>query len=260
MSCNNKRVGILMMNTPNVSKYAHIATFINYKYCSKHGYAFIVERCPSKRDMNKNWMWDNKNEYLIVWSKPVMIKRHLSNYDYLLVIDSDAVFLDQEKKVESFVNSYIDDKICMITGQDCLKEGHCFDASHLNAGVILVINKKKTFEILDRWIAGADKECVDWKYQHPREQMCLQILKDLDFQQEIKIISHKEINGLDGLWIRHYMTMTSEQRLSLMDKHFFTFFANECHSTSTGHLKYIIIIIICILSICLYMIKKPNPF
>jgi hypothetical protein len=234
MSCATKRIAVLMVNTPGIHKYGHIATYINYKYCSMHGYAFIVERCPRKEDMKKDWMWNNDNEYLIVWSKPALLRRHLSNYDYILIIDSDALFLNQEKRIEDIIHKYIDNskETCIIAGEDCQTKDNCYSKDALNAGVMLFANKPKTLTIIDHWMKAAENECVDWKYQHTREQMCLQILKDQKYNDNIKIIPHDEINGADGNWIRHYMATSNEDRIAIFNKHFHDFFRDECPSLS----------------------------
>ena len=68
---------ILILNSPNILEYAHTATIINKLYANKYNYDFIVERCPLKEDLNKDYMWDGENEYKFVWSKPSLIKKHL---------------------------------------------------------------------------------------------------------------------------------------------------------------------------------------
>jgi hypothetical protein len=195
-----------MVNSPNIPLYAHKSAINNYLYCVKYGYAFIVERCPDINDLNKDYMWDPSNEYLLVWSKPILVKRHLYNYEYLLIIDSDAIFIDFEKSLDYLINTYFtNDDICIIAGGDCFNSSTCWGAKDdLNAGVMLFKNIPKTFEILNNWYEAANNECIDWKYQHPREQQCLNILKS-KYNNNIKVIPHYEMNGVDGIYIRHYL-------------------------------------------------------
>lgn len=236
MSCSTKRIAVLMINTPRMHKYGHLAAYINYKYCSKHNYTFIVERCPRKEDMKKDWMWNEDNQYVIVWSKPAFFKWHLAHYDFIFIIDSDAIFLDHEKKIENLIHKYMekDKDVCILAGEDCLKEGSCYAKHALNAGVMLFANKPQTFVIIDHWISAAEKECSDWKHQHTREQMCLQILKERNYDKNIKIIPYHEINGADGKWVRHYMDTSNDERSRVFDNHFTDFFRDECHFLQTS--------------------------
>lgn len=230
MSCHTSRIAILMISTPDIKNYGHLAAYINYKYCARHGYTFLTERCPRKQDMNKDWMWNDNEPYRIVWSKPALIRRHLPNYDYLFFIDSDAIFINHEKTVETLIEKYMKKtkKISVLVGEDCLNKTTCWDKNNLNTGAMLFKNTPDTIKILDKWINAANNECVDWKYRHTREQMCLQILKDKYYPHTIKTIPYHEINGVDGTWINHYMDMSAEERTRFLSKHFTDFFQTEC--------------------------------
>ena len=224
-----------MLNTPGIHLYGHLSAYINYKYCSQHGYTFIVERCPQKEDIKKDWMWDETNQFLIVWSKPALVRRHLPNYDYLLILDSDALFLDHDKKIENLIEKYMNKihqtDVCILAGQDCMHSTWCWSKTQLNAGVIFFKNNPQTLTILDHWINSTKDECKKWKYEHSREQMCLQVLKEKHYKKNIKIIPYYEINGVDGHWIRHYMAVTSDERFKLMNQHFQHFFGQECRNS-----------------------------
>ena len=191
---------ILVLNSPNIAEYAHTATIINKLYANKYNYDFIVERCPLKEDLNKDYMCDSADEYKFVWSKPSLIKKHLKNYDYLFYIDSDAIFVNHEQSIDSFIDENFTNETCLLFGTDCITKNSCFyilknDLNNLNAGVIIVKNTDKTFEILDRWIEAPNTICRPFKYFHPREQGCINIIKY--FYNEIKIVNHYKLNGID---------------------------------------------------------------
>ena len=93
LTCDKNQICVIMINSPNIPLYGHKSAINNYLYCVKHGYSFIVERCPAMNDTEKDYMWNNNNEYLLVWSKPTLVKRHLQNYKYVFFIDSDAIYL-----------------------------------------------------------------------------------------------------------------------------------------------------------------------
>jgi hypothetical protein len=209
---------ILVLNSPNIGDYAHTATIINKLYANKYNYDFIVERCPLKEDLNKDYMWDGKDEYMFVWSKPSLIKKHLKNYDYLFYIDSDAIFVDHEQTIDSFIDKNFTNKTCLLFGTDCITKNNCFYnfKNDLNAGVIIVKNTDKTFEILDKWIQAPNTDlCRQFKYIHPREQGCINFIKY--FYNEIKIVDYYKLNGIDGLWIKHYMGTSYNTRCKILN-------------------------------------------
>ena len=209
---------IIMLNSPNIAKYAHMATIINKLYANKYNYDFIVERCPLKEDLNKDYMWDANNEYIFVWSKPSLIKKHLINYDYIFYIDSDAIFVNHEKTMDSFIDENFTNEICLIFGSNCVTKNFCFYKNQLNAGVIILKNTDKTFEILDKWIKAPNTElCHEWKYKHPREQECLNLIKKKYNYNEIKIIDYYKLNGIDGTWIKHYMGTKYDERCKILN-------------------------------------------
>ena len=209
---------ILVLNSPNIGEYAHQATIINKLYANKHNYDFIVERCPLNEDLNKDYMWNGNNEYLFVWSKAPLIKKHLINYDYLFFIDSDAIFVDHEQTIDSFIDKNFTNETCLLFGTDCVTKTVCYKKNKLNTGTIIAKNTDKTFEILDKWIQAPNTElCHEWKYKHTREQECLNLIKNKYNYNEIKIVDYYKINGIDGSWIKHYMNIKYDQRCKILN-------------------------------------------
>lgn len=214
-SCKDVRIAILMINSPNIANYAHKAAVVNYMYASMHGYAFLVERCPSK---GSGFELPDTNEYLMVWTKPHLVKKHLPHYDYLLYIDSDAIVVDREKTIEELAAAHMQPggPVCMVAGRDCLSSSIESCTGHegeLNAGVILFKNDPRTMDILDAWIdARLNKDCMKWRDDFPYEQACINHLRNQRFQREIKVVPTQEMNGVDGRWIMHYMAQTEATR------------------------------------------------
>jgi hypothetical protein len=214
-----------MINSPNIPLYAHKAAIHNYLYCVKYGYTFIVEKCPQIDDMDKDYMWNGHNEYLLVWSKHVFIQRHLENYKYVFFIDSDAIFIDLNKSIESFIKQFFtNDDICIIGGQDCKDKNLCWNINNINTGAMVFKNSKKTFEILEHWNNAIDNECIQYKYVHAREQDCLNILKNKYYENNIKVLPYFEIGGTDGIFVRHYVNETREYRNEEISKHLYPLF------------------------------------
>lgn len=209
---------ILVLNSPNIPDYAHASAMINNLYAVKHNYDFIVERCPLREDLDKDYMWDGNEEYLFVWSKPSIIKKYLVNYDYIFFMDSDSIFVNHNIKIESIIEKYFFDDTCLLFGSNCVTKTFCYNKNVLNAGVFIVKNTDKTFKILNKWIEAPNTElCHEWKYKHPREQTCLNIIKNKYNYNEIKIIDYYILNGIDGNWIKHYMGINKEKRHRILN-------------------------------------------
>lgn len=211
MCASSSRIGILMLNSPNIGRYAHYATLVNYMYAARHGYGFMVTRCPHPRDMDKDWAWDYKNEYLYVWSKARMLAHALQVFDIVLFLDSDAVVWDFDVTIESKVAKLMGDGACIVMAQDCFSSWVCEGADRVNAGVILARRSPRTSQILEHWM-DPDRDCAEWKYKHTREQMCIDILRTKYYPDSIRKVPVEEMNGTDGGWIRHLMQHSGDTR------------------------------------------------
>lgn len=228
-SCRSKRVCVLMLNSPNISIYAHFSAVINYSYSTHHGYDFVVARCPRTQDMEYDWMWDTGNEYTFVWSKPALVKRYLPFCDHLLFLDSDAVVVDMEKSVHMFLidndvsEDESDDAACIVISQDCVvsTDKSCVaaqksqDQKKVNTGVMLFKRNPMTFRLLDEWIAAPrTRICSKFARVHTREQACLDALiaERPWFEKSIRILNAPKMNGRDGTFVRHLMAVEPEER------------------------------------------------
>lgn len=203
------RIAIIMLNSPNISSYAHFATLNNYLYTINKGYDFIVERQPL--DINNDWSCDPKNEYVWVWYKAELIKKHLKNYHYVLYIDSDAFVNDEKYKIEDILIPMLDDKEKVMIFQEDTWVSKLLEDNVSNkicTGLIFVKNCQKSFDILDLWIRAPyiDKNCYKFRFNHPREQGCIQYLRD-EYNLEKNIVIFPGKLGLfgqyDSKWIIH---------------------------------------------------------
>lgn len=215
----NLRIAIVMLNSPNISMYAHHATMNNYMYASKHGYDFIVERQP--QNTTDLWSWNPEHEYVLVWYKAEFIKRHLKNYHYVLFIDSDAYFVNYDLRIETALLKYFGedkgeenkDSPCMIFQEDVWRSdfpsGTPVKTDSICAGLIFVKNCPESFRILDTWINSPyiDPDCQKYINQHAREQDAIIILKNKypQFQKWIYVLpANRGIFGqYDSKWIVH---------------------------------------------------------
>lgn len=265
---NPQRICIGMINSPNIPKYAQYTTLLNYMYSTKHNYDFVVNRCPD--DIDVDWKWDPKNEYVSVWYKPEFIKKYLPYYHIFVFVDSDAYFKDINKTVEDFLkeeeaNTNPNDLPLIYVAEDCKDKKLCWTAGP-NTGVIIVKNTPKTFEILNEWIKGpTTKMCDFWKYRHTREQGCLWELKNSKYNKEIKVVTPAyKLGTHDGDWIVHLAATSSKVREDyfgdILKKKFYDNFGNNAtdNTNSFNIINIIMFTILIMLVILLAIITMPH--
>jgi hypothetical protein len=88
--------------------YHSLAAAINYTYCKKYGYDFLYYRPYYRSLLNDSTMvsWDPVKKRLrhAAWAKLLACSAALDmGYDYVVYIDSDCIFKDFERRVESVI-------------------------------------------------------------------------------------------------------------------------------------------------------------
>lgn len=78
--------------------YGDLASINHHEYSNKHGYSYIKEIV--KNDDYLNWH--------PTWIKIDVLKKYLPLYDYVVWIDADAVFVNQEIKIEDMITDNVD--------------------------------------------------------------------------------------------------------------------------------------------------------
>ena len=82
------KIAVCMFYDDNIKEYSDITRSINDIYCRKHGIDLIVSKTARKSERKPHW----ERIYLILV--------HLSNYDYMVWIDSDAFFYEVRYREE----------------------------------------------------------------------------------------------------------------------------------------------------------------
>ena len=100
-----KRICILTSYTDHIRwdnygkcDYGDYASLNHHEYSNKHGYSYIKEIV--KNDDYTNWH--------PTWIKIDVLKKYLPLYDYVVWIDADAVFVNQDIKIEDLISDGID--------------------------------------------------------------------------------------------------------------------------------------------------------
>ena len=108
-----------------ITKYGRL-TKVNY--CKKHNYDFFDDE------------EDNvDNSRPLAWSKINIIKKYISNYDYVVWIDGDSHIMNQKIKLEQIIRDWSQDKDFTVAQ----------DKQLINTGVILIKNTEWSKKFLD---------------------------------------------------------------------------------------------------------------
>ncbi len=175
-SC-NQRVAILTLSSSDDPLYLKQAVFVNGMYASKHNYAFVVERCPTKQNANKKWVRAG-------WEKPFYIKRYLRDFDLVLFIDRTLMFVDHSTKIEDAMGRFLDAETAVIVNTSTGKHAQA------DTQLMLFKNTPKAFEILDAWAqAPLTNMCKAWRNAPPFEKACFEKLRRMFFAMQMKLVA-----------------------------------------------------------------------
>ena len=120
----NKKIVVCQFYTSNVS-YGKYTEEINKKYCNNNNYIYFVETNGEKiKDKLQGRSW--------TWYKPHLINEVFNNHpdcDYVLFLDIDAIFCNEQRKIEEFIT----DDFSILMTED-------YGPSIVNAGVMLLKN------------------------------------------------------------------------------------------------------------------------
>jgi hypothetical protein len=133
------------------ANYNSLAAAINYSYCKKHGYEFryyqpyltnrqevVLHNCL---DPNSNLPRHASWSKLLSTQKLLSEGLHLKNYDYVVYIDSDCIFKDFEKPLESVIDKKHD---ILISNNEPSSAGPC-------AGFYICKVNEPTLQFVTDW-------------------------------------------------------------------------------------------------------------
>ena len=78
--------------------YGDFASINHHEYANLHGYSYIKEIVK-----NEDYL-----DWHPTWIKIDVLRKHINNYDYVVWIDADAVFVNKEISIESFIKNDVD--------------------------------------------------------------------------------------------------------------------------------------------------------
>jgi hypothetical protein len=150
-------------------------------YCSKYGLDFYKSGIDY---VNGQVKW--------VWNRGRAIKTVISQYDWIVWIDSDCLFMDFTKDIRSF----IDDSYSLIIGENDNPPCWWKEPTHIECGVFFLKNDAVGNGILEKTFSE-ERMLADKQKSHPwHEQYSLicTIQNDKEIRSRVKMLNMDEIN------------------------------------------------------------------
>jgi hypothetical protein len=105
---NGLKIVIVHLATAKAHWSATHAQVINLMYARRHSYDFVSMGCPplSGGD-HEDHMWSTFDQVRANWAKPKIILDNLQQYDYVLLLDSDAYISDPSTTIEEMIQRHL---------------------------------------------------------------------------------------------------------------------------------------------------------
>jgi hypothetical protein len=175
----NFNIGVCQFYTENVL-YGEYSEQINRKYCEDNNYYYFVEKNSDKLRVELEGRAPT-------WYKPKLVLDTLKrnpDLDYLLFLDIDAIFCNNNRRIEEFIHG--DFEILMTED---------FGPSIVNAGVLLVKNSDFIKKLMQDWWDICE-EYPHYKNALWHDQTCLKYVHDrLSDKNKFKIIPNGDLNS-----------------------------------------------------------------
>lgn len=188
----------------------------HYLYAQIHGYSYKFIRAPQYADRAPHW------------SKVIMTKKLLADYDFVIMLDYDAMFPSPEVPLEWMFNYWKIDKDVMVAMAEDPSGDPNWDDRHkvnMNSGFIIAQSSDNTQRLFKDWAECPSevryKGCAKWGKTLFHEQAAFSSLVRYDFLDGYSIETHpqyirnlpcQEANGIPevagsgcvGHLVRHY--------------------------------------------------------
>lgn len=180
---------------------------INEAYCRGHGYEHVVKTHAPRPDRSPHW------------EKIPVMRQELYDCDYLLYLDADAFFYSHELTIEEELIPLLENREMMMAA-DYACEGMRHQPDKPNTGSILLRNSEKAVKMLQIWDKSSERPDMDWyRFKHFHEQdACFKTIWQ-EFSDDVVLQKdYYLMNGYCGIFIRHLMNKSDEERSSAMKK------------------------------------------
>ncbi len=180
---------------------------INEAYCRRHGYEHVVKTHRPRDDRSPHW------------EKITVMRQELDDCEYLLYLDADAFFYSHELKIEDeLVPLLANGEIMMAADYAC--EGMRHQPDKPNTGVVLVRSGEKSAEMLRIWDESSERpEMERYRFNLFHEQDACHLSIGKEFSEDFVLLKdYYLMNGYCGIFIRHLMGKSDEERTEVMHK------------------------------------------
>ena len=171
---------VVQFYTDNVL-YGDFSRKINQRYCDKNNYEYFVET-------NSDKILSSIDGRSHTWYKPRLINEALKrfpNCDYVLFLDIDAIFINENRKIEEFIE---DDTDILMTKD--------YGPSLVNAGVMLLRNSEYSRKFLKMWWDICE-DYPQYKTGLWHDQTCIGLVHEKIDTSSFKIIEPSDFNSRD---------------------------------------------------------------
>lgn len=204
---NPKKICIFMVATPEINEYAKYTIKINKQYCEKYNFDFKLIDSNLTPDLSINF---SKIQATLDLMK--------HKYQYIIHIDADAFIYNDNYDIRHIINTYMYWPISFIASEDCYNKKICSKPGKINSGVYIVKNDIIGKKIMQSWLYNSRNDCKKEAKQFPSCQLVFSICVYKKWFPFIKIIPYNVMNGIDGLFIKHYMSQTNRERIDQLKK------------------------------------------
>lgn len=203
------KTAVLQLATVDTDRYSSFTLCHNYNYCLRHGYEHVVV----KDRLSDRWPG---------WDKVRILMKYLDEFDTLFVLDADAIFMDFQRTIRSFVGRGQKELVI------CQDDGDTRDY-RVNTGAVLLRPKDRTYwqGILKKWWEIG--ETLELTHRFFFDQTALVTLLMSDFraiQSRTRVARSDEFNGRnwydpkyprrDPKPILHWMGADTEERCDVL--------------------------------------------
>lgn len=197
------RIALLTVVTPDIYEYSKLSSIINSNYCLKQGYDYLLVN-STIQDRHHSWY------------KVKAIERYIDYYDYIFVLDADAIVNNYSISIEDIIS---EQKADFIISEDIPNGGW------INAGSFIVRNNPLCKNLLKSWWNKGKETNKEFTIYH--EQDCLIYLLTTEYKHflnnKVKVLPTNYINSACNLnivpednFIIHYMAKSNEERKNLI--------------------------------------------
>lgn len=172
------KIAIVTWYNDKVKQYADINYSINKKYCELYGYDIIKSNVI-------------QTKFSATWERFPLLIDNMFEYDYVMWIDSDAIFLKNSPPITNIINKYPDKLFIFSSDVDSLCD------NDINAGVIIVKSCPYSAKILKEMYTNSTLMSYGYGYiGYPGCQGDSQYIKYVEDQGAIRYMYSQNLFSL----------------------------------------------------------------